>query len=371
MHMQTPHKKIIISSYDELHNPYYGGGGAIAIHEIAKRLKKNFNVVVFCGKYPGWKDYTYQRITYKHIGLSTSNGKIGQLLFQISLLYHVKVNSFHLWIENFTPPFSTSFLPLITKKPVIGLAHMLSGEDMRRKYRIPFDNIESLGLKFYKNFIVLTKSDKRKIERNNGYASIQVIPNGTDIPRNTNQTRRRHILYVGRIEINQKGLDLLLDAYKEIVDTYPYPLVIAGNGSEEETKKLSILIKTPPFKDKVKFIGKVGRRKKHELYRKAICVVIPSRFETFSLVALESLSRGRAIITFSIPGLSWIPSKFRVTGKEISAISLQRAISFILNNPKKREHIEKNSIQFAQKFSWEEAGRQYINYINSIISNTY
>jgi len=41
--------KIIISNYDSVKNPYYGGGGATAIHEIASRLTKKFEVTVLTG----------------------------------------------------------------------------------------------------------------------------------------------------------------------------------------------------------------------------------------------------------------------------------------------------------------------------------
>jgi len=365
------HKKIIISSYDELKNPYYAGGGAVAIHEIAKRLDQYSAVTIFCGKYPGYKDYTSHNIHYKHIGLEVA-GRVGQLIFQLFLPYFVKNESYDLWIESFTPPFSTGFLPLFTAVPVIGLTHMLSGQDMRRKYKIPFDLIESFGLKFYKHFIVLTGMDKKKIERINPSAEIAAIPNGVNLSRNTQETiDRKHILYIGRIEIDQKGLDILIDAYHQMITITNYPLVIAGNGTKKEIKKLRMLIKKFHLNHRIKLLGKVGQKKKNILYQQAVCVVIPSRFETFSLVALESFSRKRVIVTFAIPGLSWIPNAYRVVAGEMKATLLKDAILSMVNNQPKRKKIEESLGKFVKKFNWDVISKKYIFYINNILKKGY
>ena len=156
-------KKIIISNYDDVKNPFYGGGGAYAIHELAKRLSSDFDVTVVTAKYPHSKNEIMDGVWYERIGISNAGPKIGQFIFYFLLFFYFKFKKFDLWMENFTPPFSTNFLQLFTKKPVVGLVYMLVGEDMKRKYKLPFDLIEKIGIKTYKYFITPTEFAKKKI----------------------------------------------------------------------------------------------------------------------------------------------------------------------------------------------------------------
>src|SRR5438046_2109760 len=103
-------KRIIFSNYDDLKNPYYGGGGAFAIHEIAKRLTTDYHIKVLTGKYPGSEDEIKDGVFYQHIGLSLKNPQVDQLLFQLCLPIFIMRERYNLWLESYTPPFSTSLL---------------------------------------------------------------------------------------------------------------------------------------------------------------------------------------------------------------------------------------------------------------------
>ena len=46
-------RKIVISNYDSTYNPHYGGGGAVAVYEISKRLGKDYDVVLYSGAFLG------------------------------------------------------------------------------------------------------------------------------------------------------------------------------------------------------------------------------------------------------------------------------------------------------------------------------
>lgn len=196
--------KIIFSSYDDLKNPYYGGGGAYAVHEVAKRLVKKFDITVLTGKYPGCRSQRINGVKYKRIGLSCTGPKLDQMIFHFFLPFYVLKEDFQIWVENFTPPYSTSFLQLLTRKPVIGLVHMLSSDYMQRKYKLPFHIIQNLGLKKYKYLIVLTEEMKNRISAVNPKAKIKVIPNGIDLikTKQNNSNNKKYILFIGRIDVH-------------------------------------------------------------------------------------------------------------------------------------------------------------------------
>ena len=116
--------RLIISSYDNIRNPYYKGGGARVLDELAQRLSSTHKITIITARHPMSRDFTNGNVQYKHIGPRSFGPQIGQLLFHFTLPHCVMHSKFDLWIESFTPPFSTTCLQLFTKKPVIGLAHM-------------------------------------------------------------------------------------------------------------------------------------------------------------------------------------------------------------------------------------------------------
>lgn len=106
------------------------------------------------------------------------------------------------------------------------------------------------------------------------------------------------LLYVGRLEW-AKGADVLIRALGRLPRTFPWRLTIAGDGPEFST--LANLVWRIGLTDCVEFLGhieKVGR-----LYRDADVVIVPSRGEGGSLVALEAMACGVPVIGSSVGGL--------------------------------------------------------------------
>ncbi len=356
-------KRLIISSYDDVKNPFYAGGGAYTIHKSALQLKKNFDVTVLTGKFRGSKDQTIEGIFYKRTGIPFGGPKLGQIAYQLTLPFLVRKENYDLWVENFTPPFSTSFLPIFTKKPVVGLVHMLSAKDMERKYKLPFHIVEDYGLKKYKKFIVMQNQTKNEILQKNKDAKVFVIPNGVDPIKIPSNVAKKHILFLGRIEVDQKGLDLLLQAYK--LSNVPQKLVIAGGGEAKQLRILSNLIKELKLTNKVKLEGRVDSVKKARLLAGAYCVVVPSRFETFCMVCLESLSAGIPLITFNINGLKWMPNGLSVKIRPYDTVKLASAISDLISNNKSQRTISKKGISYTKKFNWNFVGQEYLKVLSS------
>lgn len=361
-------KTIIISNYDDIKNPYYAGGGAYAVHEVAKRLSKSFNVTVITGTYPGAKNQKIHGVAYERIGTDFGGPKIGQLMYQTLLPYHVSRKKFDLWVESFTPPFSTNFLQLYTKKPVVGLIHMLASEDMKRKYKLPFDVVENAGLKTYNYFISTSEIIREKIKQLNPKATIEIIPNGIEKIKLNTRRKKEYILFLGRIEVNQKGLDLLLEGFKKIHKTVPYKLAIAGNGEEKQIAILKSLIVKKELEDSVVLLGRVDGEKKKEVFEKSVCMVLPARFETFSIVALEALAYGVPLISFDIPGLSWIPNTCRVTVKSFDVQTLAKKIKSVSQDVVLQKQLIKNGKKLTEKYTWDHIAEKYQQYFSQVLN---
>jgi glycosyltransferase involved in cell wall biosynthesis len=360
---------IIISNYDDIKNPYYAGGGAYAVHEVAKRLTKKFDIKIITGKYPQSKNTVVDGVAYERIGFSFGGPKVGQLIYQLLLPYYIKNKKFDVWAESFTPPFSTNFLQLYTNKPVVGLIHMLAGDDMKRKYKLPFNLIENLGLKTYKYFISTSDLIKERVAKQNLQASIEVIPNGIENIKISRSNKKEYILFLGRIEVDQKGLDLLLDGFEKINAKIGYKLAIAGNGETKQINILKKLIKQKRLGKSVILLGRVDGKKKKQILEKAFCIVLPSRFETFSIVALEALAFGIPLITFDIDGLSWIPNNCRIKIKSFDIQALSKKIISLSNDKDMQKKLITNGKKFTQQYTWGKVAQKYQNYFNYILKN--
>lgn len=129
-------------------------------------------------------------------------------------------------------------------------------------------------------------------------ANITVIPNGVvenDFPPGaTERTKSKFgltndplILFMGRLN-PIKGPDLLLDAFKSISTEFPaYHLVFAGpdGGLLSELRRAA---SDAGLSDRIHFLGHVEGVDKTALYHMASLLVVPSRQEAMSIVALEA-----------------------------------------------------------------------------------
>lgn len=359
--------KVIFSNFDDKKNPNYGGGGAVAIHEVAKRLVNKYNVTVITGKYKGYKNEVIDGVKYHRIGFLYSNAKLAQITYQLLLPFHIVSTKFDIWFESFTPPFSTGFLQLFTTKPVVGITHFLSAEEKSREYRFPFYIIQNLGLKTYKFIIALSDDIKHKIERVTRNVKISVIHNGVTPIKFKNRTIGDYMLFIGRLEVDQKGIDLLLEAFKKASNRIETNLYIAGSGQPRDIAFIQKKILELRLTRRVKLLGHIEGDEKTSVFGRAKFSVISSRYEAFSLVALESLAYGKPLVTFSIPGLRWLDSRVSLKAKPFSASDLAQQMIEMSLNKTLRNKLHNNCLKLSKLYSWPINAKQYDQLIVSIL----
>lgn len=128
-----------------------------------------------------------------------------------------------------------------------------------------------------------------------GNSPIQVIPNPLEkslLAHNPMEAKEGKILFIGKI--NQlKGAFSALKAFSRIANKYPkYKLIMVGRGKWDNTKKLI----PPELKDRVLFTGLINRSEVIQLIDEATFCMAPSFSETFGMVAVEIMARGKALI---------------------------------------------------------------------------
>jgi glycosyltransferase involved in cell wall biosynthesis len=313
--------RVVVSIYDDVGNPHYGGGGAAVVARVATRLADEHDVTVYCGSYPGSVSGERDGVRYVHLPVGWAGPRGGQILFTLLVPLLALVVRPDVWIESLTPPVSASLLPLVARCPVVGLVQMLCGADMQRRYGLPFEAVERRGLALYRHFVVLNDVDARLVGSFSPRARVTVIPNGMDLPDDGDDVADGPVLFLGRIDVRQKGLDLLLAAVR---DDPTIRLDVAGSGTAAEEARLRELV--ADLGPRVRLLGRVVGEAKEELLRSCSVMVVPSRYETFCLTALEAMAHGRPVITFALERLGWIGTGAGLTVPAFDVDALRVAI---------------------------------------------
>lgn len=103
----------------------------------------------------------------------------------------------------------------------------------------------------------------------------------------------KRVLYIGRLAINQKRIDLLLDAWELIMNTYPdWHLDIVGSGPDEQ------MLKAYCEKKQLKRVAFHGQQTPQAYYEQASILALPSAYEGFPMAMVESMSYGLVPVAF-------------------------------------------------------------------------
>jgi D-inositol-3-phosphate glycosyltransferase len=116
------------------------------------------------------------------------------------------------------------------------------------------------------------------------------------------------ILFVGRFA-PVKGMDMLLEAVAELVPRYPQLklVVVGGDGPEaDSTLALRDLAGTLGVTSHLRLVGRIGHDDLPVYYNAADFLALPSFYESFGLVTLESLACGTPVAATLTGGASSI-----------------------------------------------------------------
>ncbi len=199
----------------------------------------------------------------------------------------------------------------------------------------------------YNRFVVLTEEDRQQWKN---VQNCRVIPNF--ITKQTaikSQLKNKKVISIGRFT-RQKGFDLLLKAWQQVVLKYPdWILTIIGGGDKTEYECLisqlnltkSVVLKDPTNNIEYEYIDS-------SLY------VLSSRYEGLPLVLLEAMSFGLPIVSFKCPcgPLDIVKPEFGTLVEPNDCESLAKAIIEWIESDQKRMQageIAKECVQYYQQ----------------------
>lgn len=361
--------KILHADTDDIDNPL-GGGQPVRTYEINRRLAQKHDIQVFTAVYTGSFNLTRDAVKYKRLGFYLKPfGLSPHLSFLSQLGPRIAIRPHDLIIEEFMPPVGFCMTPLWTTKPVISIIQWYFFEYWEKKYRLPFKKIMKIvaGTGLYKYFIVQSDAMGYEIKKYISGAVIKKIPCGINQSEFIKSpTYGNFALFLGRLDMHQKGLDMLVRIWKMISSSRKIPLVIAGDGPAK--RRLESDFAKAGISDLITFAGRVTGIEKERLLGTCRFMVMPSREETFGMTALEAMAAAKPVVIFDIDNLNEVvrPEWGELAGK-FETGSFADLVEHLWNSSEYCKQKGANAVAAAKNFLWDNlADMQHDFYCNVV-----
>ncbi len=222
-------------------------------------------------------------------------------------------------------------------------------------------------------------------------ARIRVIPCGVDTslfkPMNRWQSQRTlgldnrpWLIFVGRLD-PIKGLDTLLKAMallkekKRSSKPLPSLMVVGGPPWENplkpprEISEIFQEVRSLDIQDLVHLAGPQPQFRLPIYYTASTACVLPSRYESFGLAALEAMACGTPVVASRVGGLSYtvLDGRTGVLVPEGDPRILAHTIQELLESPLWRAHLGAEAARRARCFSWSMVVRELIAFFREVV----
>jgi glycosyltransferase involved in cell wall biosynthesis len=194
------------------------------------------------------------------------------------------------------------------------------------------------------------------IEVINGYRESDVVGE-SEIAYRSGGTAR--VLFLGRIESINKGLDLLVDAFDGVAESADAELTIQGPDGGD-LGALQAQARGLKHGGRIRFLPPDFTTSPAKIAAGYDVFVIPSRFEGFSLAAMEAMLAGRPVVISDIAGLA---PHVRAAGcgvvVDANVGSIRDGLLSVLKRRSEWEAMGMAGRRYAlERFKWERIARE-------------
>jgi len=255
--------------------------------------------------------------------------------------------------------------------------------------------IERLTVATADRVIASTPVDRGHLESYYGAdeSRIRVVPCGVDLdlfsPGSAVDARQalglgdeRVVLFVGRIQ-QLKGIDIIIRAAALLArerrqgTVPPFRVLIvggrtSGDGDDPEARelrRLRALANELGVADLLQWVGAVEHEQLPLYYRAADVTVMPSTYESFGLVAVESMASGTPVVAARVGGLKATvvdgATGYLIPWRDPALYAEQ--IAALLCQPALRQRLGLAARARASQFGWDQVASQLIELYASLI----
>jgi len=199
---------------------------------------------------------------------------------------------------------------------------------------------------------------------------VDVIYNGVDFDDRTftqddlDETRQQLglpdlpvVLFVGRVDDPRKGLDVLIRAFREVLDEVDATLLVVGKGDQTAARSLA-----GPALNRIVFTGYVDDATLKRCYALCDVYVCPSRLEGFGLTIIEAMIANKPIVATRVGAIPEVLDSRGVLVEPDSIKDMSEAIIMFLNPSKTKTLLGTKLV-----FSWVDSANEMAYVYQTVI----
>lgn len=258
-----------------------------------------------------------------------------------------------------------------SEKPLVALIHQLAREVWFYETRFPLSAIgyyalERWWLRGYRDIRTVTVSASTKKDLMSlGFKDVRIVHNGINAAPLKSAAQRDGapiLIFLGRL-VRCKLPDHAIKAFAHIRTSFPAAeLWVLGDGylrTKLESRRIH----------GVRFFGRVTEEEKFALLKRGHVLLAPSVREGWGVSVIEANAMGTPAVGYDVPGLrdSIIGGVTGFLVTPFDHIAMANKVKYLLGNPEVSQKVSRECIEWAKKFSWDEAAYAFHNVLQSTI----
>ncbi|MEA3386710.1 MAG: glycosyltransferase [Thermodesulfobacteriota bacterium] len=203
---------------------------------------------------------------------------------------------------------------------------------------------------------------------------ITVIPNPVDMVSMAKRSKKEpstalpvdYLLHVGRLNVNQKAHDILLNAFRKLYSFHPnLKLILVGDGPDKE--QIKAMVKDLDLADSVILPG--WQDNVYPFMARAKALVLCSRHEGWPNVLVEAMACGCPVIATDCqtgPREILGDNEYGILVPVDDPEALAHSVEGLLSDESRRTHFQAQAKLRAQEFDLEQIGSKYVSLLQDI-----
>lgn len=355
--------------YDDPENPWVGGGGAERVREIYRLLAGSIDVTVIAGAYPGSLSRVRDGVPYEFIG-RPGPYTLSRLSYGREATRRMKAGRYDVAVFDFSV-YTPIRVP--TDRAIAHVVHMPIGPAAIGRFGGPVGRlIERRERGMLRRAREVSTTSEWMAAHLRGIlpseAHVEIVRTGVaERFFSVERAEADWLLYYGRFDWYQKGLDVLLDAASALLQRHPeLTLVVAGRG--KDAGRLRAEVDSSAVRERVRIVENPSAETVLELLAGARLMLHPSRFEGYPAVPAEAMAAGVPMVATDVgatrevagrnPAIELVPAG--------DAGAVVNAATQLLESARRRRELSERGRQNAQDLRWERVAAEHRAFLERV-----
>lgn len=362
--------RILHCIYDDPANPWVGGGGSLRVLEIYRRLSDRLDVTVASGAFPGGRDETIEGVRYRRLGIPRPY-PLSRLSYAVAATRLLARGDYDVGVLDFSG-YTPVRLP--ADRCTAAVVHMLHGPTSEARWgrtgSALLRSLERAVLRRAPDVCVTSDWLRRALS---GFAApdarFHLVRSG--VPDTFFDVERREagfLLFYGRFDVYQKGLDVLLDAFDPVADPGGAPARMRMLGRGRDAGELRAMVRQRGLADRIEIVENPERGQVLDAMAGALAMVHPSRFEGLPMVPAEAMAAGVPVIATDVGAVAEVLDG-GAAGRLVpagDAVALTKAMQRLIDDGAERAALSARARESARRFHWDRVAEEHLGFLAAV-----